>query len=451
MAAPPKILIANRGEIALRVIRACRELGLRSVICYSTADRQSLPVMLADEAICIGPGPARDSYLKIDRIISAATLSGAAAIHPGYGFMSENSHFAEICGACGLRFIGPSPRSIRSMGNKTTARELMREAGVPVVPGSAGLINTLSEARAYAAQIGYPVLLKASAGGGGKGMRRVDTDADMESCFNNAQREARAAFGSGDLYMEKFLVNPKHVEIQILADREGNAIHLGERDCSMQRRHQKLIEETPCPRLDQATREKMCETALRACAAVQYEGVGTIEFLLDEDGSFYFMEMNTRIQVEHPVTEMVTGIDLVREQIRVALGEPLGYSQRQVVCNGHALEVRINAEAPERDFAPCPGLVSFYSAPGGPGVRVDSHLYSGYTVPPYYDSLLGKLIVHAENRPAALAKARRALSEFLVEGITTNCGFIEELLSCDGFVDGGYSTRFIEKRMAAGT
>ncbi|MGI6354382.1 MAG: acetyl-CoA carboxylase biotin carboxylase subunit [Lentisphaerae bacterium] len=449
MAATPKILIANRGEIALRVIRACRELGLRSVLCYSTADRESLPVMLADEAVCIGPGPARDSYLKIDRIISAATLTGATAIHPGYGFMSENSHFAEICGACGLRFIGPSPRSIRSMGNKTMARELMREAGVPVVPGSAGMLNTLAEARAYAAQIGYPVLLKASAGGGGKGMRRVDDAADMDSCFHNAQREAKAAFGSDDLYMEKFLLNPKHVEVQILADHDGQAIHLGERDCSMQRRHQKLIEETPCARLDQATREKMCQMALRACAAANYEGVGTIEFLLDEDGSFYFMEMNTRIQVEHPVTEMATGIDLVQQQILVALGERLSHRQDQVTFNGHVLEVRINAEDPARNFAPCPGLVTFYSAPGGPGIRVDSHLYSGYSVPPHYDSLLGKLIVQAPDRPTAIAKARRALSEFIVEGIATNASYIDELLASEGFVDGSYTTRFIEQRMAS--
>lgn len=442
---PPKILIANRGEIALRVIRACREMGMLSVVAFSEADRESLPVMLADESVCIGSGPAVDSYLKVDRIIAAAELAGATAIHPGYGFLAENAHFAEICQDCRIKFIGPSSSAISAMGNKNMARELMSKCGVPVVPGSDGMVSTLAEARAWAAIIGYPVMIKAAAGGGGKGMRRVMAESEMEAAFNSAQREARQAFGSEELFLEKFIENPKHVEIQILADSQGNTVFLGERDCSMQRRHQKVIEESPCMKLDDATREAMGNAAILAAKSVGYSGAGTVEFLLSEDNSFYFMEMNTRIQVEHPVTEVVTGRDLVCDQLRIAMGEELGFTQQDVACHGHCVELRINAEDISRNFAPSPGKVLFYSSPGGPGVRVDSHLYSGCYIPPYYDSLLGKVIVYGETREKALSRAERALDEFLVEGVSTNSRYVAHLLHLPEFVDGSYTTESIER------
>ena len=446
----PKILIANRGEIALRVVRACRELGIASVVVYSEADRDSLAVQLADEAVCIGPAPAVESYLKIDRIIAAAELVGATAIHPGYGFMSENAHFAEICEKCNLTFIGPSPAAIRAMGNKTAARERMKAAGVPVTPGSDGPVREISEAIRWASEVGYPVLLKASAGGGGKGMRLVLKESDMINNFYAAQHEAEQAFSSGELYLEKYLANPRHVEVQIIADRHGNVVQLGERDCSLQRRHQKLIEESPCPVLDDETRRAMGAAAVAAAQSVQYSSVGTIEFLLDEDGSFYFMEMNTRIQVEHPVTELVTGIDLVQEQIRVGLGERLSFTQEDVMMRGHAIEVRINAEDAKRGFAPCPGKVEFFLAPGGPGVRLDSHLYSGYRVPSHYDSLLGKLIVWAPDRQQAITRCRRALQELMVVGVPTTAAFADELLATEAFRDGRYATKFVENYIAQG-
>jgi acetyl-CoA carboxylase biotin carboxylase subunit len=446
----PKILIANRGEIALRVLRACRELGIASALVYSESDRDSLAVQLADEAICIGPAPAAESYLKIDRIIAAAELLGATAIHPGYGFLAENAHFAEICEKCNLTFIGPSPAAIRAMGNKTAARSRMQAAGVPVTPGSDGPLREISEALAWAAQVGYPVLLKASAGGGGKGMRLVSREEDMINNFYAAQHEAEQAFSSGELYLEKYLANPRHVEVQIIADQHGNVVQLGERDCSLQRRHQKLIEESPCPILDETTRQAMGDAAVAAAKAVGYSSAGTIEFLLDDDGSFYFMEMNTRIQVEHPVTEMVTNIDLLSEQILVGLGERLSFSQEDVVMQGHAIEVRINAEDAKRGFAPCPGKVEFFLAPGGPGVRMDSHLYSGYRVPSHYDSLLGKVIVWAPNRRQAIRRCRRALHELMVVGLPTTAAFADELLATEAFREGRYATKFVETYIAQG-
>lgn len=443
-----KVLIANRGEIALRVIRACRELGIESVAIYSEADRDALHVMVADQAICVGPGPSSGSYLNIPNIISAAVLSGADAIHPGYGYLAERAHFAEICETHGIKFIGPSVPAIEQMGDKVAAKRAMAEAGVPVMPGSLEPIETDEEAIALAEEIGYPVIVKASAGGGGRGMRLARSRSELERVLGPARTEAAAAFGSDALYVEKYLEEPRHVEIQILADEHGNIVHLGERECSIQRRHQKLIEEAPSPAIDGAVREAMGEAAVRAARAVGYANAGTVEFLVDRERNFYFLEMNTRIQVEHPVTEWVTGIDLVKEQIRIAAGERLRVSQEDIRLQGHAIECRINAEDPERGFLPSPGTVRFYHAPGGIGVRVDSAVYNGCVVPPYYDSLLAKLIVHADDRESAIDKALASIDELRIEGIKTNAAYLKEILDHPKFRQGELSTDFIDRCMA---
>jgi acetyl-CoA carboxylase biotin carboxylase subunit len=441
-----KVLIANRGEIALRVIRACRELGIRTVAVYSEADRESLHVRFADDDVCIGPAPSRMSYLRIPAIIAAAEITGADAIHPGYGFLAENAEFADTCRASNIVFIGPTGEQIRQMGDKASARRLAREAGVPTVPGSEGVLGDADEALAVAEGIGFPVIIKATAGGGGKGMRIAPDPDQFAQLFSLAQNEALSAFGNGDVYVEKYLTRPRHVEIQVLGDTHGRVIHLGERDCSVQRRHQKLIEESPSPALDDQLRCRMGESAVRLAAAIGYVGAGTIEFLLDEDGSFYFMEMNTRIQVEHPVTEMVTSFDLVKEQIRVAAGEPMSipngdYSR----LRGHAIECRVNAEDPYRNFQPCPGLITAYHPPGGPGVRVDTHIYAGYTVPPHYDSLLAKVIVHGRDRQEALARMGQALDSFILEGVTTTIPFLARVIRHPDFAAGKVDTRFLER------
>ncbi len=446
----PKILIANRGEIAVRIIRACRELGLPSVLVFSEADRESLPVKMADEAICIGRGPASESYLKIERIIAAAELSRASAIHPGYGFLSENAHFAEVCDECNLIFIGPNARSIRTLGNKSAARTAMLEAGVPIVPGSDGPVLDSADAGKWAERLGYPVMLKAASGGGGKGMRVVWTPDELEKVFQLASQEATRAFSDGTLYMERYLSQPRHVEFQLMADHHGNIVHLGDRDCSLQRRHQKLLEETPSPGLSPELRQKMGETAIQAAKAVSYIGAGTVEFLLNSDGEFFFMEMNTRLQVEHGVTEMLTGTDLVREQLLTALGNRLSWRQKNIRAQGHVLEIRINAEDPARNFLPCPGRVQNYLPPGGPGIRVDSHLYSGYVIPPYYDSMLAKIIVQGASREQAIARARGALQELVIEGVTTNRDFALQLLSMPDFVSGNYHSSTVEEKIKAG-
>ncbi len=444
-----RILIANRGEIALRIVRACREMGISSVVAYSEPDENTLGVQEADEAVCIGPGPARESYLRIDRIIAAAEICDADAIHPGYGFLAENAHFAEVCRSCNIAFIGPSPEAIRRMGDKAAARATMKAAGVPVTPGSDGVIRSEEEALRLARSMGYPVIVKAAGGGGGKGMRVVHNDGSLVRSYHAARNEAEQAFGSGDVYMEKYLMQPRHVEFQILADQHGNAIHLGERDCSLQRRHQKLVEESPCVALDPGLRTAMGQAAVAAARAVGYATAGTVEFLLSADRSFYFMEMNTRIQVEHPVTEMVTGIDLIKEQIRCAAGERLRLTQDAVQFRGHAIEVRINAENPARGFSPCPGRITVYNPPGGPGVRVDSHAYAGYVIPPYYDSMIGKLIVHGEDRAEALARCVRALQEYTIEGVSTTIDFAVHLLHHEGVRRGEYHTGYIEKLLEA--
>ncbi|MBW8771896.1 MAG: acetyl-CoA carboxylase biotin carboxylase subunit [Gemmatimonadetes bacterium] len=440
-----KVLIANRGEIALRVIRACKELGVETVAVYSTADRDSLHVRFADDDVCIGPGPSRESYLVVPRLIAAAEITGADAIHPGYGFLAENADFAETVGASGLAFIGPTPEQIRSMGDKATARRLAKEAGVPTVPGSPDTISDLEEALKVAAGIGYPVIIKATAGGGGKGMRVAKNADEFAQSFTLAQNEALSAFGNGSVYIEKYLARPRHVEIQVMGDKHGRVVHLGERDCSVQRRHQKLIEEAPSPALTEDLRERMGDAAVKLAAAIGYSGAGTIEFLLDEDGSFYFMEMNTRIQVEHPVTEMVTSFDLVKEQIRVAAGEPLSWQGDGRKLRGHAIECRINAEDPYRNFQPSPGMITAYHPPGGPGVRVDSHVYAGYQVPPFYDSLLAKVIVHGNTRAEALTRMKNALSTFVLEGVTTTIPFLIRVLSHPEFVAGKVDTKFLER------
>ena len=440
-----KIFIANRGEIALRILRSCRDLGLPCVVAYSEGDRDSLAVRLADETVCIGPASASDSYLRMDRILSAALVTRCTAIHPGYGFLAENAHFAELCEECGLVFIGPTAQCIRQMGSKTLARKIMIDAGVPVTPGSDGVLPSVQDAFDCAERLGYPVILKASAGGGGKGMRVVWNADDMESAYEAAASEAERAFGDDSLFMEKFVQNPKHVEVQIFGDSQGNVIHLGERDCSLQRHHQKLIEESPCVVLGEELRQRMCETAVKAAKAAGYRGAGTVEYLLDDDGQFYFMEMNTRIQVEHPVSELRSGIDLVALQLRVALGEPLELKQEDVVLQGHAIEVRLNAEDPKRNFAPAPGIVTAYAAPGGPGVRMDSHVYCGYRVPSCYDSLLGKLIVSAPTREQALCRIRRALREYVLEGLPTTRDFALELLADSAVVAGTYTTGTVEQ------
>lgn len=444
-----KILIANRGEIALRIIRACRELGIRTVAVYSEADRDSLHVKYADESICIGPADPAQSYLNIPAIISAAEITDAEAIHPGYGFLAENADFAEICESCGIKFIGPPASAIRLMGDKVEAKRAMQRAGIPVIPGSDGVVDSVDEAREIAERIGYPVLIKAAAGGGGKGMRIAHTDITLASCFGVASVEAEAAFGNGKLYIEKYIERPRHIEFQILADQYGKVIHLGERDCSIQRRHQKLIEEAPSIVLSPKQRKKMGEAACEAARAIGYINAGTIEFLLDEYGKFYFMEMNTRIQVEHPVTEMITGIDLVKEQIRIAAGERLIYNQNDITLRGHAIECRINAEDPDNDFLPKPGKITFLLLPGGPGVRVDTAIYQNYFVPPYYDSLLAKLIVHGPTREAAINRMLRALDEFRIEGVPTTIPFYRFLLQRREYRRGTIHTNLVAQIIEA--
>jgi acetyl-CoA carboxylase biotin carboxylase subunit len=440
-----KILIANRGEIALRIIRTCKELGIKTVAVYSEADRYSLHVKFADEAVCIGPGPSKESYLNIPRIIAAAEITNAEAIHPGYGFLAENAMFAEICESSGIKFIGPTPDAIEAMGDKALAKETMRKAGVPVIPGSDGVVETLEQAQEIANEIGYPIMLKAAAGGGGKGMRMVRNDEELENAWQTARAEAEAAFGNPAVYIEKFIEKPRHIEIQILADEHGNVIHLGERDCSIQRRHQKLIEESPSPIVTPELREAMGQAAVKGAKSVKYRNAGTIEFLVDKDGNFYFMEMNTRIQVEHPVTEMVYGIDIVREQIRIASGEKLGIKQKQIKPNGHAIECRINAEDPFNGFRPSPGKITALHFPGGFGVRVDSHIYQEYVVPSYYDSMIAKLIVHAKNRDEAIARMLRALDEFVIEGVHTTIPFHIKILNSPQFRSGvDYDTKYID-------
>ena len=440
-----KILIANRGEIALRIIRACKEMGIKTVAVYSKADADSMHVSAADEAVCIGAAAANQSYLLIERIISVAEICDVDAIHPGYGFLAENARFAQICQDCNITFIGPRPDAIRAMGDKAVARDTMRKAGVPITPGSDGLIGTEQEATAMAHKLKYPVIIKASAGGGGRGMRIAHNDASLIQGFHAARTEAEKAFGSNEIYIEKYLVNPKHIEFQIIGDNYGNIVHLGERDCSIQRRQQKLIEESPSAVITPDLRKKMGAAAVKAAKAVKYSNAGTIEFLLTADNSFYFMEMNTRVQVEHPVTEMVTGVDIIKEQIRVAAGEKLSFTQKQVEFRGHAIECRVNAENPYMNFAPSPGRVSLFSAPGGFGVRVDSHVYSGYVIPPYYDSMIAKLIVHAPTRKEAIAKCKRALDEFIVEGVKTSIPFAHFVLGDKVFVEGKYNTGSVEQ------
>jgi acetyl-CoA carboxylase biotin carboxylase subunit len=440
-----KVLIANRGEIALRVIRACKELGVETVAVYSEADRESLHVRFADDDVCIGRAPGRDSYLNIPRLIAAAEITGADAIHPGYGFLAENAEFAEKVAASNITFIGPKPDQIRQMGDKAAARKLAKEHGVPTVPGSSGPVESMEEGQQVAAEIGFPVIIKAAAGGGGKGMRvAVDPDQFSQS-FNLAKQEALAAFGSGEVYIEKYLARPRHIEIQIMGDTHGKVMHLCERDCSVQRRHQKLVEEAPSPAVDQTLREDIGDAAVKLAESIGYVGAGTIEFLLDGDGSFYFMEMNTRIQVEHPVTEMCTNMDLVKEQISVAAGAPLALVLNGNRLRGHSIECRVNAEDPSRNFQPSPGLITTYHPPGGPGVRVDTHIYAGYTVPPYYDSLLAKVIVHGNSRAEALARMRQALDSFIIEGVTTTIPFLGRVMRHPDFVAGTVDTKFLER------
>lgn len=440
-----KLLIANRGEIAVRIIRACREMGIKTVAVYSQADADALHTQLADESICIGKAEAKDSYLNMERILSATIASGADAIHPGFGFLSENSKFAALCEKCNIAFIGPSARTIEETGNKSEARNAMVRAGVPVIPGTKEPIFTAEAGRKFADEIGYPVMIKAALGGGGKGMRVVQNSTDFEKNFQNAQREAENGFGDNSMYIEKYIEHPKHIEFQILADNEGNTIHLGERDCSVQRRHQKMIEESPCIALDEDLREQMGAMAVRAAKAVGYRNAGTVEFLLDSHRQFYFMEINTRIQVEHGVTELVTGIDLVKEQIRIAAGEKLGLRQSDIHLTGHAMEVRINAENPDKNFAPCPGTIQELHIPGGNGVRIDTAVYPGYIIPPYYDSMIMKVMVYDKNRESALKKMRSTLGEVIIEGVTTNLDFQYEILKNKEFESGEVHTDFIEK------
>ena len=442
-----KVLIANRGEIALRIIRSCRELGIATVAVYSTVDKNALHVQLADEAVCVGDSLSNKSYLNIPNILAAATSRGVDAIHPGYGFLAENDKFAEMCNDHGIIFIGPSPNSIRLMGDKSTAKETMDGVGVPTVPGSKGLLVSIEKAFKLADQMGYPVIIKATAGGGGRGMRLVEKAETLEKMFKAAQGEAEAAFGNDGLYMEKFIKKPRHVEVQILADKSGNVIHLGERDCSVQRRHQKLLEESPSPAINKQLREKMGNAAIAAAKSINYEGAGTVEFLVDENEKFYFMEMNTRIQVEHPVTEMVTGVDLIAEQIKIAAGQNLEFNQEQIQLNGHAIECRINAEDPTHNFRPSPGRITGWLPPGGPGVRVDSHVYTGYEIPPFYDSLIGKLIVWGKDRNTAIKRMNRALNECAVTGIPTTINFHLNLLEKQKFKEGNIHTKYVEEEL----
>ena len=440
-----KVLIANRGEIAVRIIRACREMGVRTVAIYSEADENALHVQLADEAVCIGPAPSNKSYLNVKAILEAACLTGADSIHPGFGFLSENPNFAKICQEMGIKFIGPDYKLIELLGNKSKAKETMKRAGVPVVPGSDGLIYSKTQAVNLAEQIKYPVMLKASAGGGGRGIRVAYSKEELEKEYDIVKQEAKVSFNDDSLYLEKFVENPRHVEIQILADEHGNCIHLGERDCSVQRRNQKVLEETPSGILDEKTRQKMGEVAVKAVKEIGYSNAGTIEFLVDKNKDFYFMEMNTRVQVEHPVTEMVTGVDIIKEQIKIASGEKLTYKQEDIKFDGHSMEVRINAENPDKNFMPCPGTISGLHVPGGNGIRVDTAIYSGYTVPPTYDSMLAKLIVHGKTREESIAKMKSAVAEFVIEGITTNIDFLLKILENENFKTNNYDTSFIKK------
>jgi acetyl-CoA carboxylase, biotin carboxylase subunit len=442
-----KILIANRGEIALRIIRACKDMGIQTVAVHSTADANSLHVRFADESVCIGPPKSADSYLNIPSIISAAEITDAEAIHPGYGFLAENPNFAEICSSAEIRFIGPSPESMKLMGDKAKARETVKKAGVPILPGSDGVVTEENSALEIARELGFPVIVKASAGGGGKGMRVVMEEADFANAFVMAQTEALAAFSNADVYIEKYILEPRHIEIQLIADEKGNTVYLGERECSIQRRHQKLIEESPSVIVDAGLRRQMGEMAVAVAKSAKYRNAGTIEFLMDENKNFYFMEMNTRIQVEHPVTEMVTGIDLVQEQIRVAYGLPLSFTQDQIKIQGHSIECRINAECPDK-FTPCPGTITAFNPPGGPGVRVDTAAYTQYVIPPYYDSMIAKLIVHAETRNDAIVRMRRALDEFIVEGVKTTIPMHKKILEDEDFQKGNISTKFMERYLA---
>ena len=442
-----KILIANRGEIAVRIIRACKELNIKTVAIYSEADKDALHTKLADEAVCVGPAPSAKSYLNIQNILEAACTTNCDSIHPGFGFLSENASFAEMCEESNLKFIGPSYKVIDLMGNKSNSKELMKNAKVPVVPGSEGCVETVKDAIKCAKEIGYPVLLKASAGGGGKGIRKVEFESEMENAFNLVKQEAKVSFNDDSIYIEKFIVNPRHVEMQVLADEYGNVVHLGERDCSVQRRNQKVLEESPSMVLTEDLRAKMGKAAIRAVKASEYTNAGTIEFLVDKDKNFYFMEMNTRIQVEHPVTEMVTGIDLVKEQIKIASGMKLNFSQKDIYFRGHAIECRINAENPDKNFRPCPGKIIELNLPGGNGIRVDTAVYTGYTISHVYDSMIAKIIVHAEDRNAAIVKMKRALEECVIEGIDTNIDFLFKILSNEHFKNNDYDTSFIEKFM----
>lgn len=438
-----KILIANRGEIAVRIIRACREMGIETVAVYSEADKDALHVGMADEAICIGPAKSKDSYLNIQNIISATVVTNAQAIHPGFGFLSENSTFAQMCEDCKIVFIGPKANMIDLMGNKSKARQTMISAGVPVVPGSDGAVSDIEEALELANSMGYPVMIKASAGGGGKGMREVFSKEEFIDAFDTAKAESKASFGDDTMYIEKLIINPRHIEFQILADKKGNTVYLGERDCSIQRRHQKILEESPSPAITSELREKMGEIAVKAAKAVNYENAGTIEFLLDKDKNYYFIEMNTRIQVEHPITEAVTGIDLIKQQIKIAAGEELSFKQKDIKIKGHAIECRINAENPKKGFRPSPGKIETLMIPGGFGVRVDSAVYQGYTIPSSYDSMIAKLIVHSNDREDAINKMKRALGEFIVEGIDTNIDFQYEIMNNEKFKSGEFDTAFI--------
>lgn len=442
-----KILIANRGEIAVRIIRACKEMNIKTVAVYSEIDKEAMHTKLADEAICIGPANSSKSYLNIKNIIEAANITGADSIHPGFGFLSENSQFAKICEESNIKFIGPSYKIIELMGNKSNAKSLMKEAGVPVIPGSKGSVKGLKDATKIANEIGYPVMLKAAAGGGGKGIRIVNNQEELEANYNIVKQEAKLSFNDDEIYIEKFIKNPRHVEIQILADEHGNVVHLGERDCSIQRRNQKVIEETPSTAIDEKLRNKMGEAAIKAVKASGYTSCGTIEFLVDSDKNFYFMEMNTRIQVEHPITEMRTGIDIVKEQIKIAAGEKLKLKQKNIEFRGHSIECRINAENPEKGFRPCPGTITGLNLPGGNGIRIDTNIYAGYTIPPTYDSMIAKIITYGETRNEAISKMKRALEEIVIEGVDTNIDFLFKIIKNPNFIRGNFDTSFIEKEI----
>lgn len=442
-----KILIANRGEIAVRIIRACREMNIKTVAIYSEADKDALHTRLADEAICIGPAPSNKSYLNIKNIIEAANITGADSIHPGFGFLSENANFAKICEESHIKFIGPKSQVIDLLGNKSNAKEMMKKAGVPVIPGSDGSINNFEEAKKISKEIGYPIILKAAAGGGGKGIRIVESEEELENAYNIVKQEAKVSFNDDEIYIEKFVKNPRHVEIQILADEYGNIVHLGERDCSIQRRHQKVLEETPSTAVDDKIRNKMGEAAIKAAKIAKYTSCGTVEFLLDSDKNFYFMEMNTRIQVEHPITEMRTGIDIVKEQIRIAGGEKLKFKQKDITFRGHAIECRINAENPKKNFMPCPGTITGINLPGGNGIRIDTAIYEGYTIPPNYDSMIAKIIAYGYNRNEAISKMKRALEELVIDGVDTNRDFLFDIIKNPNFIRGNFDTSFIDKEI----